>query len=70
MTYPQRCVDECTDGLLSDRQRWAEEEENELLTGFVNNKNQGKFLRQIVFDNKEQFPLIFAEHCSTLMLHT
>ena len=42
MTYPQRCVDEDTDDLLGARQRWAEDEENELSSGYVNNHSHGK----------------------------
>ncbi|XP_066976140.1 palmitoyltransferase ZDHHC20-B-like isoform X5 [Macrobrachium rosenbergii] len=37
VTYPQRCVDEDTDDLLGSRQRWAEDEENELTAGYINN---------------------------------
>ncbi|XP_064119849.1 palmitoyltransferase ZDHHC20-B-like isoform X5 [Macrobrachium nipponense] len=37
VTYPQRCVDEDTDDLLGARQRWAEDEENELTAGYINN---------------------------------
>lgn len=42
VTYPQRCVDEDTDDLLGARQRWADDEENEMMcTGYANNHAHG-----------------------------
>ena len=71
MTYPQRCVDECTNGLLSDTQRWADDDEMELSTGFVNNKVQstGMYLSihniQLIFFVPKFFFLIeHAKHSS------
>lgn len=55
VTYPQRCVDEDTDDLLGARQRWAEDEENDVSTGYINNHSHA--LEEVVVQANHTNPV-------------
>jgi len=56
VTYPQRCVDEDTDGLLGQRQTWCDDDEEEdhmqrFSTGFVNSNSHHNLEEVVVQGN-------------------
>lgn len=53
VTYPQRCVDEDTDGLLGPRQRWDEDEDMNCRY----NGNQSHQLEEVIVQSNHTNPL-------------